>query len=85
MTTATEAAATMRDENQARMLDHMIRHFIKTYEPEDRRERLDFEMELHRLVRAIYIEASKPYERILSAAVQHTSLHSIVLAKDLKP
>jgi len=84
MTTATEAAATMRDENQDRMLDHMFRHFIKIYEPEDRRERLDFEMELHRLVRAIYSEASKPYERILSAGVQHMSLQSIMLAKDPK-
>lgn len=73
MTTATEIRA-MGEERDSNRLDMAIRDFIKRYEPEERRDRLDFEMALHHLVRQIYQEASKPYEKIMSAAVQGMSL-----------
>lgn len=55
-------------ERAERELDGMIRYFLKRYEPEERRDRLDFEADLHRIVREIYREASKPYEKALMGA-----------------
>lgn len=50
-------------------LNWSIREFIKRYEPEDRRHRLDFEMQLHSIVRAIYREAQDPFSKALRDAV----------------
>lgn len=73
MTTATDQAIRDHQERQdADGLNSMVRNFTKRFEPEERRDRLDFEMELHQLVRAIYREAAKPYEKILSAGFMHS-------------
>lgn len=63
METALEQA---ENERSKRMLDTQIDHFILNYAPKDdpyytRR----FHVELHSLVRAIYDEATKPYQKII--------------------
>lgn len=70
MTTAT--AAMMKQDQDARddnRLNQIFSHFLEAYKPKDPRDALDFEMSLHHLVRAVYAEAAKPYEKILMGAV----------------
>ena len=79
MMTATEALMKQQDEERDNdRLNTMVRAFIKRYQPEDRRDSLDFEMYLHEIVRATHREAVKPYEKILSSAVQGMSLQSFL-------
>lgn len=67
--TATEAALKRDEEAIANnRINRMIRDFIKAYEPEERRDRLDFEMHFHEIIREIYREAAKPYEKALLGA-----------------
>ena len=77
--TATEALMKQQDEERDNnRLNQMVRAFIKRYQPEDRRDSLDFEMYLHEIVRATYREATKPYEKIMSSAVQGMSLQNFL-------
>lgn len=69
MQTATEMMKAKDEDRDNERLNFYIRAFIKNFEPEDRNERLDFEMALHHLMREVYREASKPYERALTASV----------------
>lgn len=52
-----------RDENA---LNHRFEYFLKRHKPKDPRDAMDFEVELHSLVRAIYAEATKPYHKTMS-------------------
>lgn len=77
--TATEALMKeSRDRLDNNILNHFLEHFLKKYKPKDAHEAFDFEVALHQIVRATYAEAVKPYEKILSAAVQSFSLQSIL-------
>jgi hypothetical protein len=67
-----------QDEMDNNRLNHTIDYFLKTYKPKDEYEAYEFEVSLHNLVRAIYVEASKPYQKILSSAVQNMSFQSIL-------
>lgn len=62
-------------------LNRAIRAFIKRFEPEDRRERYDFEMALHEIVRAIYREAVKPYEKALLGAAMLKPAQTVIFEK----
>ena len=69
----TNISATMmreRDEDSERanhMLNARIEYFLKRFSPKDRHDSYDFEVRLHEIVRAIYIEAARPYEKIISS------------------
>lgn len=71
-----------RDEQMLKIeeatLDARIRDFIKRYEPEDRRYRLDFECDLHAIVRAIYQEAQRPFSKALSEAVMRMPVPPVI-------
>ena len=49
-------------------LNYRMREFVKRYEPEDRRYRLDFERDLHEIVRTIYQEAQRPLLKAITDA-----------------
>lgn len=57
------------------------RDFIKRYEPEERRYRLDFERDLHFLIHLIYAEAQRPLLKTLSDFSMHTSLFPPTIEK----
>lgn len=85
MKTTTELMREDQDERDTNLLNMAIRDFIKRFEPEERRDRLDFEMALHHLVRQIYREASKPYERAISLSLALTPPPPIVIPSANKP
>lgn len=82
MTTATELSMKpfneMRDEH---ILDQRFEHFLKRHKPSDPRDAMDFEVELHSLVRAIYAEATKPYEKTMSSMLRALPTPAIFMEK----
>jgi len=69
--TATETKIKdMTDWRDERMLDDQIGYFLRTFKPKDPRDAYDFEVALHSIMRSVYRDASKPYEKILSSAWQ---------------
>jgi hypothetical protein len=56
-------------ERAEKRLDENIRCFAKRFEPEDRRDRLDFETHLHSIVRDIYRQAQEPFHKALTASI----------------
>ncbi len=82
MKTACETMQALREDEQAESrLDQNIRQFIKRFEPEDRRERLDFEMQLHSIVRDIYRQAQEPFHKLAAEAMASRPLAPIVITK----
>ena len=82
--TATETLQRQEDERLNSNLNEQIRYFLKRFEPEDRRDRHDFEMFLHEIVRTIYREASRPYERALLGAALIRPLDQLIIKTDGK-
>ena len=72
MKTATETINEMTEQRDENQLNLAIRDFIKRFEPEDRRDRLDFEMHLHSIVRQIYRDAQKPFHKALETSMTLT-------------
>lgn len=56
-----------QDEN---IFNQRIEHFIKQYEPRDERDRSQFHMHLHDLMRCAYGLAAKPYERTMQSMLK---------------
>ena len=63
-----------RDERDNSILNQRIEHFSKRYRPKDDYEGWRFDAALHELMRATYAEASKPYERTMSAMMNNLSV-----------
>ena len=72
MTTATEKLLSEnRDELDNYILNQRMEHFIKKYAPKDAYDASQFHVALHELMRATFAEASKPYERTMSAMMKN--------------
>lgn len=76
-TTATKAMELNDKARGDSLINHLLEHFLREYGPlaEDR---VRFEMDLMALVRALHVEAVRPYEEILKAGLQMASFQSII-------
>ncbi len=68
MITATEALKNQQDSRDEHVLNLRMEDFLKKYKPRESYAATHFEVDLHSLVRAIFAEATKPYEKILAAS-----------------
>lgn len=59
----------LKDEKDNDRLNDRIRDFFNVYAPTDKPDRLDFEVDLFELIRAIAADAAWPYQRQLAAMV----------------
>lgn len=82
MTAATEASIDAAEQDrEANRLNEAIRYFLKRYEPEERRDQLDFEMNLHNIVRLIYAEAQRPFLKTMSASYAAMPFPPMIIPK----
>lgn len=85
MNTAYEQAKIDEAQRGGEHVDQYVRAFLKRYEPEDRRDRLDFERDLVHLVMLVHREATRPFANALSHATMSSPAGPVVYVKPSEP